>query len=249
MEMNYSHINSNTPMGYYYNNSLLFEKEDFSDTEGSGDAVATLSTFEKQTYDALPVRHGGLGALNPTKETSRNRATSKKCTAHLKDTSFKYCIFESDVYTACLEQGRITGKKRKKEEYEHERKGIETFYTEDHCCSEERVEKVMNSLLMVVPHTANNLILNKEEFRDQVLMRYLITLNGLPTICACGKCHTLNHALQCKIGGLIGRRHNKSRDNLGCVATQAISPNAVCNNPRVQPCWDGKKGKIARVAD
>eukprot|EP00957_Ditylum_brightwellii_P144175 10985280-Ditylum_brightwellii.AAC.1 len=67
-------------------------------------------------------------------------------------------------------------------------------------------------------------------------MRYLITPNGLPTICAGGKCHTLNHALQCKIGRLISGRYDKARDDLGCVATQAISPNAVCDNPRVQPC-------------
>eukprot|EP00957_Ditylum_brightwellii_P067564 5129557-Ditylum_brightwellii.AAC.1 len=63
-------------------------------------------------------------------------------------------------------------------------------------------------------------------------MRYLITPNGLPTICACGKHYTLNHALQCKIGGLIGGHHDKARDNLSCVATQAISPNAVRNDPR-----------------
>eukprot|EP00957_Ditylum_brightwellii_P165919 12633097-Ditylum_brightwellii.AAC.1 len=62
----------------------------------------------------------------------------------------------------------------------------------------------MSNWLTVVPCTANNSVLNKEEFRDQVLMRCLITPNGLPTVCACGKCHTLNHALQCKIGRLIG---------------------------------------------
>eukprot|EP00957_Ditylum_brightwellii_P118001 8999975-Ditylum_brightwellii.AAC.1 len=72
----------------------------------------------------------------------------------------------------------------------------------------------MNNWLMVVLHTANNTILNKEEFGDQALMRYLITPNGLPTICACDKRHTLNHALQCKIDGLIGERHNKARDDL-----------------------------------
>eukprot|EP00957_Ditylum_brightwellii_P122934 9373412-Ditylum_brightwellii.AAC.1 len=67
---------------------------------------------------SLPVRHGGLGAMNPTKEAPRNRATSKECTAHLKDAPLELCIFESDVHTACLEQGRIVGKKRKDEEYE-----------------------------------------------------------------------------------------------------------------------------------
>eukprot|EP00957_Ditylum_brightwellii_P073242 5567555-Ditylum_brightwellii.AAC.1 len=63
-------------------------------------------------------------------------------------------------------------------------------------------------------------------------MRYLITPNGLPTICACGKRHTLNQALQCKVGGLIGGCHDEARNDLGCVATQAISPNAVRNDPR-----------------
>eukprot|EP00957_Ditylum_brightwellii_P195659 14907946-Ditylum_brightwellii.AAC.1 len=106
----------------------------------------------------------------------------------------------------------------------------------------------MNNWLMVVPRTANNSALNKEEFRDQVLMRYLITPDGPLTICACGKCFTLNHALQCKIDGLIGGRHNKARDGLGCVSTQAISPHPVHNNPRVRPCWDSKTGKNARVA-
>eukprot|EP00957_Ditylum_brightwellii_P142278 10839284-Ditylum_brightwellii.AAC.1 len=163
---------------------------------------------------ALQVRHGRLGALNLTKEAPRNRATPEECTAHLKDASLDLCVFESDAHTACLELGRIVGKKRKEEGYECEWKRIETFYTKDCCCSVERAGKTMNNWLMVVPRTANNTILNKEEFRDQVLMRYLITLNGLPTICACGKRHTLNHTLQCKIGGLIGGRHNKARDDL-----------------------------------
>eukprot|EP00957_Ditylum_brightwellii_P158016 12028263-Ditylum_brightwellii.AAC.1 len=142
------------------------------------------------------------------------------------EASLGMCIFETDMHVACLEQGRIDRKKRKEEEYEQEKKGIETFYIEDCCRSVKRAGRAMNNWLTVVPHTTNNSVLSKEEFRDQVLMRYLITLDGLPTICACGKHHTLNHALQCKIGRLIGRRHDEARNNLGCVATQAISPHA-----------------------
>eukprot|EP00957_Ditylum_brightwellii_P111924 8535717-Ditylum_brightwellii.AAC.1 len=73
---------------------------------------------------------------------------------------------------------------------------------------------------MDVLHTANNSVLNKEEFRDQ-----------------------------CKICRLIGGKHTEARNDLGCLATQAISPHAVCNNPRVQPCRDSKKRKNAKVAD
>eukprot|EP00957_Ditylum_brightwellii_P199432 15202189-Ditylum_brightwellii.AAC.1 len=144
----------------------------------------------------------------------------------MRDATLDLCVFEFDAHTACLDLGQITGKRGKEAAYEREWEGIETFYTEDRCGSVERAGKAMNNWLTVVLRTANNTILNKEEFRDQVLMRYLITLNGLLTICACGKRHTLNHTLQCKIGGLISGRHGKACDNLGCVATQAISPNA-----------------------
>eukprot|EP00957_Ditylum_brightwellii_P181779 13847707-Ditylum_brightwellii.AAC.1 len=39
----------------------------------------------------LPVRHSGLGALNPTKEAPRNRATFVECTAHLWDATLDLC--------------------------------------------------------------------------------------------------------------------------------------------------------------
>eukprot|EP00957_Ditylum_brightwellii_P153811 11707301-Ditylum_brightwellii.AAC.1 len=76
----------------------------------------------------------------------------------------------------------MTGGERKEEDYESGRKGIKSFYTEDQCHSMERARKVMNNWLTVVPRTANYSVLNKEEFRDQVLMRYLMAPNGLPTI-------------------------------------------------------------------
>eukprot|EP00957_Ditylum_brightwellii_P100559 7665453-Ditylum_brightwellii.AAC.1 len=75
-------------------------------------------------------------------------------------------------------------------------------------------------------------------------MRYLITTNALPTFYACGKCHILNHALQCKIWGLIGGQHNEAQEDLGCVATQAISPNAVCNPKEYNHLRKAKKGRM-----
>eukprot|EP00957_Ditylum_brightwellii_P152095 11580395-Ditylum_brightwellii.AAC.1 len=187
---------------------------------------------------ALPVWQGGLGALNPTKEADPNRAISEACTRYLKEVSLGLCIFEGDQHLACLKHGRLDGKKRREEKYESERGEIEQFYIEDRFRSVERAGKAMNNWLTVVPCTANNFVLNREEFCDQVLMQHIITPKGLPTILACNKCPSLKHTLQCKIGGLIGGRHNNTRDDLGCVATQAISPHVICNYPRVQPCWE-----------
>eukprot|EP00957_Ditylum_brightwellii_P123877 9442944-Ditylum_brightwellii.AAC.1 len=61
---------------------------------------------------ALPMQHGELGALNPSKEAPRNRATSKECTNHLMEASLGMCIFKADIHVTCLKQGRIAKKKR-----------------------------------------------------------------------------------------------------------------------------------------
>eukprot|EP00957_Ditylum_brightwellii_P173690 13224539-Ditylum_brightwellii.AAC.1 len=91
------------------------------------------------------------------------------------------------------------------------------------------------------------MVLSKDEFRNQVLIYYAIMPKDLPNVCdGCGNQHSLQHALQCKIGGLIGGQHNKVQDDLGLVGTQAIPPpHTVCNIPRVPSSWDGKgKGGV-----
>eukprot|EP00957_Ditylum_brightwellii_P196324 14957683-Ditylum_brightwellii.AAC.1 len=96
--------------------------------------------------------------------------------------------------------------------------------------------------LRKVPCTANNTVLNKQEFCDQVLMHYVITPNDLPKACdSCSKKHSLQHALQCKKGDLIGGCHDKVQDDLGVVGTQAISPHAFYDILRVQSSWDDKR--------
>eukprot|EP00957_Ditylum_brightwellii_P191005 14543737-Ditylum_brightwellii.AAC.1 len=47
----------------------------------------------------------------------------------------------------------------------------------------ERAEKAFNQWLLVVLHTADNTVLGKEEFCDQVLMRYIIMPKDLPKVC------------------------------------------------------------------
>ena len=61
------------------------------------------------------------------------------------------------------------------------------------------------------------------EFRDALAIRYHQPLSKLPADCdGCGGVFTLQHALDCKKGGLIIQRHNEVRDALGDLASIAF---------------------------
>jgi hypothetical protein len=44
---------------------------------------------------------------------------------------------------------------------------------------------------------------------------------------------SIRHALECKTGGLLISRHNKIRDELSDLASKALSPSAVRNEPTI----------------
>eukprot|EP00957_Ditylum_brightwellii_P189172 14399674-Ditylum_brightwellii.AAC.1 len=66
---------------------------------------------------SLPCKHGGIGALDPCRETALNQATSKKSTAHLVDAILGLTDFKSDVHRVTMEKGREGGSGRKEEIY------------------------------------------------------------------------------------------------------------------------------------
>eukprot|EP00957_Ditylum_brightwellii_P069695 5292808-Ditylum_brightwellii.AAC.1 len=116
---------------------------------------------------------------------------------------------------------------------------LQQDYIADCVHSVEQAGKCMNHWLNVVPCTANNSILGRNEFWDMVLLRYQITPKDLPTACNdCGKKYILQHALQCKKGGLIGGNHDDYHNDLRLVASQAYSPSSVHNNPLITKGWD-----------
>ena len=84
-------------------------------------------------------------------------------------------------------------------------------------------DKGASSWLTAVPLVDQGLVLNKQEFRDSLRLRYNMPLSDLPSKCVCGEKYTVCHALSCKKGGFVAQRHDDVRNlrtsHLGKVCT------------------------------
>jgi hypothetical protein len=89
-------------------------------------------------------------------------------------------------------------------------------------------------VLSVLPSTVNCTELSAAEFRDALLLRYAWSPPDLPSQCdGCLQKLIIRHALECKTGGLVILRHNKIRDKLSALASKALSPSVVCDEPTI----------------
>ena len=71
--------------------------------------------------------------------------------------------------------------------------------------------------------------LNKQEFRDAICLRYSWMIPNTPSFCGCGKKNSVDHTLNCKLGGYVTMRHNNIRD------FEAHLLKEVCKDVRIEP--------------
>ena len=82
--------------------------------------------------------------------------------------------------------------------------------------------------------------------RDALALRYCKPLLNLPGTCdGCGATFTVDHALDCRFGGLVTRRHNEVRDAVGYLASLVWNP--VRHEPIVKEAGDDDRGAL--IAD
>jgi hypothetical protein len=95
-------------------------------------------------------------------------------------------------------------------------------------------EKGASSWVTAAPSFDHGTVLNKGEFTDAVYIRYGWTLLDLPPVCACGAAFSVQHALDCMIGGYRTIQHNEVRDVLAKSLREA-GHTAVEVEPSLQP--------------
>ena len=78
----------------------------------------------------------------------------------------------------------------------------------------------ISAWLSALPLVKNHFDLAAQELRDALALRYKKSLSQMPKSCdGCCAEFSIEHALDCRFGGLVSRRHNEIRDAIGDLAS------------------------------
>ena len=90
-------------------------------------------------------------------------------------------------------------------------------------------EKGASSWLTFLPLQKLGYVLNKQEFRDCMALRYNWAVSDMPRVCGCGKPSNIDHLLSCHLGGYTNMRHNRLRDLIAKMLKE------VCYDVKTEP--------------
>jgi hypothetical protein len=96
--------------------------------------------------------------------------------------------------------------------------------------------------LTCIPSRLHGTELSQEEFVDNLRLRYNLEPLAMPCKCdGCGQKMSVEHALSCKVGGLVHIRHDDVGNEFGHLSELAFSKSRVTHEPRINQCgkWGG----------
>ena len=204
-------------------------------------------TMAERDLFSLPARMGGLGISNPMQTAHIAFCASRDATQIVVGAVKNECGFDIDTHEEAVYQARIEDHKLKDKNNEEKYAiTLPKFGLHQQRAIQRAKDNKLSSWLTVIPVEKSHFDLSAREFRDGLALRYKRPL-CLPTKCdGCGFPFSIEHALNCRKGGLVSRRHNEIRDAVGDLASLAWGQ--VIREPVVQEA-DFHDGQEALVAD
>eukprot|EP00731_Ephydatia_muelleri_P009434 Em0005g20a len=180
-----------------------------------------LSDAECKLF-SLPTRFAGLGINNPTETASSSYHTSTQGTKVVVEATKGCGEFSSACHLDAISKARHESRKALDEIAKQKLDAILATLSPGRQRAIMRVvEGKTSSWLTTLPLQSCHFDLAPVQFRDGLALRYLRHPSNLPAKCdGCGADFTLQHALDCKKGGLVILRHNEIRDCIGDLASQ-----------------------------
>lgn len=187
---------------------------------------------------SLPVRFGGLGIPIYQELCSKEYANSRKATQLLTP---KIVAQEHEYTLDRVKEKEIEGEIKSARETAHKEKltTLRTSMTNAQRRANELAQmKGASAWLTSLPLKDEGFSLNKREFFDAIFLRYRWTLKRTPLRCACESTFSVEHAMQCPLGGYVKRRHDRIRDLLATML------DAVADGVHIEPHLQPLTGEI-----
>ncbi len=189
-----------------------------------------VSDLERQLL-ALPVRHGGLGVQDPSKTSQYEYESSVKITEQLTSLIYNQNSSIKDLNKELVKSVKQEATTNKEMRFKLELHTIlELVDPLTKKTLEAAREKGASSWLTALPVKSLGFVLNKQEFRDALSLRYNWKISDIPKFCGCGTKNDIVHILSCKKGGYVSMRHNALRDSLANMMREG-----GCRDVRTEP--------------
>ena len=197
---------------------------------------------ETRDLMALPVRLGGLGIINPTKNNTSHHQSSENITAPL----VSLILEQSHTYHQEAKAEQLRAKKEAVKQHK-QRDTAAAVELEDSLPNNMKramqvsSEKGASSWLATLPIAEHGFALHKGAFRDALCLRYGWRPSHLLSHCICGHHFTVEHAFICSRGGFPSIRHNELRDITAGLLTE------ICRNVGTEPPLQPLSGEQLRL--
>ena len=177
-----------------------------------------------------PSRFGGIGIRDPVKTAHAAYQTSVEASLILKQSIMSGAPLDLNAHSIHCKKVSKNLKEEENQKNEDEvRMIIQNLPDEQKQHMSRILDHKCSAWLAVNPWEDEFFNLHADEFRDSVACRYGKTPPNLPAWCdGCGKPFDVNHALECKNGGLVYQRHNEMRDENCDLNKKAGFSQVIC---------------------
>ena len=204
----------------------------------------TISETEKHLI-TLPTRMGGMGIRNPIKTANNAYETSTsvivdvikgKVPFSMLDHNNQFAKTISSMHCNIRHQDQAT-----------QDSILSILDAKKKRAFRRSVDGKTSAWLAVLPLCTHTTLICLQQNSEMHAMRYQRPLLRMPATCdGCGAAFHLEHALDCRKGGLVIQRHNEIRDALGDLASKAFRN--VIKEPIVKEA-NIRDGTPALIAD
>ena len=192
-------------------------------------------TGEFRDLLAIAVKRGGMGIRNPLATAEEFYDTSCHTVKYLVESMVDETIGTFDLKAHTAQVGKAMASARTT------RAMLESDLVERHTrgkpAAKRRIKKQINgtgSFLTAIPHFLNGTILSANQWRDNIRLLFNLEPLDMPQHCdGCGAKMTVDHALSCKVGGLVHIRHNDLNNEWCWLGSCALSHSCVEREPSI----------------